>query len=90
MSMEVLGDGEPLGQFASNKGYSDLIAFARKGKFPAAQAFFQTGETEAVPQVVADLLQMAHAGPVDVASTALGLARLIRGRQEATISDGTS
>lgn len=81
------GKGEGLlGQFASNKGYSDLIAAAKK--YPAFEKFVEDGATENVGPVCKDLEKMAASAPDDVASTAAALLKLMRGKKFVMIARG--
>jgi hypothetical protein len=86
MSYEVANVNESLGQFASNKGYSDLITAA---KTPALRLFFQHGATEDVPAVVAELRALEHSADPDVGKTAKTFADLIRGQDLVVIHNGT-
>jgi len=84
MSYEVIGDTHSLGQFASGKGYQDLID-AGKGS-PALEKLFDAGESDDVPGVIEALSKIE--GSDDVVSTAAGLAKLIEGQKSILISDG--
>jgi uncharacterized iron-regulated protein len=86
MSYEVANHKESLGQFASNKGYGDLIEAATCYK--AAAEFFRTGVTEDVRAVIKDLRDIAEKAVPDVAETAKTLAKLIKGQKIAIITDG--
>jgi hypothetical protein len=93
MSMEVIGGaGESLGQFASNAGYSDLIAAAKemsRAESRKIRAFFRTGETSDVPAVMKELRALAKDSPTaDVKETATGLALLLANEKAAIISNG--
>jgi len=92
MSYEVIGDSKPLGQFASNKGYTDLIdaADAAADKYPALQGLFDTGRSKNVAKVITELNTLAATASKDVASTARTLVSLIAGKKKIVISDGVS
>jgi hypothetical protein len=61
----------------------------RRGKgYKAAQAFFRTGMTQDVPAVMRELRQIAKNAPPDVAVTARTLAKLIKGRENAIVTNG--
>ncbi len=64
-----------LGQFASTRGYSDLIAAA---KTPALRKFFKNGSTSDVKACMSELRALAINSPKDVASTAMALESLMR------------
>ena len=74
-----------LGQFASNKGYSDLLAAA---KTPALRRFFKTGATEDVKKVKSELRALSLTAPKDVAETALALEKLLGNLKFAMIARG--
>ena len=75
-----------LGQFASTKGYSDLIEAATT---PALCRFFKLGATEECAKVRSELRALALHAPKDVASTALALEKLMAGLKFAMITNGT-
>jgi len=90
MSVELANEHGPLGQFASNAGYSDLIA-AVTSKYPNLHLFLQTGSTEgrALKSVQAEL--RTFSGSVtddDVRSTALALDHLLADTDLAIITTG--
>jgi hypothetical protein len=75
-----------LGQFASTKGYSDLIAAATHD--PILMKFFHDGATENTIVVRSRLMQLAiHAQP-DVAHTARGLAQMMQGQHFVMVTQG--
>jgi len=87
VSYSVVGDEELLGQFATNKGYADLIEAAQG--LPVLEDFFENGETERVPEVVTALRVMAHVtDDSDIKTTARGLADLIKGQKSVMVTDG--
>jgi hypothetical protein len=86
MSYEVIGDIGSLGQFASNRGYGDLIAAG--SRHPPLKQLFETGESSDVPGVIAALNRIES--PPDVKTTAHGLARMIVDQTSIMISDGLS
>ena len=80
-----------LGQFASTKGYSDLIAAARATEYPTLADFFEEGVTEQVADVRKELAKLAKASDnADVASTARALRRLAEGQEMIVITNGAS
>ena len=91
MSIEVYSRSGSLGQFASNKGYSDLIAASQKD--PVLRPFFDNANTDNPKEIaaVADRLGvLAEKAPEDVASTAKELQKLIQGQSLVFITNGTS
>jgi len=84
MSWELANEEKSLGQFASNRGYADLIA-AAKGK-PALEELFDQGISRDVASCIAEL--EAISGDESVRSTAARLAALMRGQAVAVITDG--
>ena len=78
-----------LGQFASTKGYSDLIAAVGKD-YPALKAWFKTGVTGDVKTCRAELKKLAEDSETvpDVASTANALRDLADGLEVAIITNG--
>jgi hypothetical protein len=87
VSYEVANATESLGQFASGKGYDDLIAASKL--HGALVRFFETGETTEVESCIAELGAIAkEAADAGVRSTAAGLAELMRGQEVAIITDG--
>jgi hypothetical protein len=89
-------DGEEsglLGQFASTRGYSDLIAAveSKVRNYPAINMFFERGVTEHVNQVRAELAKLVKAtGDKDVASTAKALLELSDGQKMLIITNGAN
>ena len=77
-----------LGQFASNRGYSDLIK-ASAG-YPALSNFFRVGVTDEVTRVREELGRLAERASADVASTARALLALSDGQELIIITDGES
>ena len=77
-----------LGQFASTKGYSDLI----KAAFGYAELsrFFRDGATDKVEEVRAELRQLIRRTSPDVASTAKALLALSMGETLLIIANGAS
>jgi hypothetical protein len=93
MSVEIVnGNNVSLGQFASNKGYSDLIAAVdEEDGYNSLKAFLEAGMTKDVVGVGADLLSFSNSADKEVAMTAVGLERLLRGQKIAVmITDGSS
>jgi hypothetical protein len=87
MSYELANATESLGQFASNRGYGELIAAA--GDYGALEDFFATGETKDVESCIAELTALAGAvTDPSVQFTAAGLAGLMRRQEVAIITDG--
>jgi hypothetical protein len=84
MSYEIFGDTECLGQFASGKGYNDLIEAAKDS--PALNKLIDAGESSDVAGVIEELNKIE--GPADVVSTATGLAKMIQGQKSILISNG--
>ena len=60
-----------LGQFASTRGYSDLVRAAFS--YPALARFLELGATEKVDDVRGELKELARRASKDVASTAKAL-----------------
>ena len=88
MSMYVSNGTTELGQFASNKGYDDLIEAARQS--PSLKMFFSAASADGkdvVGHVCSEL--RALKAPKDVLSTAKGLADMIDGEDLVFITDGT-
>ena len=80
-----------LGQFASTKGYSDLIAATGKG-YPALEDWFESGVTGNVKGCRAELKKLAEDSktPKDIASTANALRDLVDGLEVAIITNGAN
>lgn len=88
MSMEVANETELLGQFASNRGYSDLIKAATSA-YPALRSLVKHGASEHVPAVIADLDKLIGAHKrADVVSTAKALKELIAHQDLIVITNG--
>ena len=88
MSVEIGNGTELLGQFASNKGYSDLIHATAKD-YPALKKFFSYGATDDISNVERELVVLADVSEdADVVSTAKALAGLIDGQDVAVITNG--
>lgn len=85
MSIELANAGGVLGQFASNKGYSDLIDVCQA--IPVLKKFFDDANTEDVPGVEDALNRITT--PPDVVSTAHQLAALMHGQDLVYITNGT-
>jgi hypothetical protein len=77
-----------LGQFASTRGYSDLISAAKKHKLLALQELFRHGVSGDVEQVRAELKTLAGLAPADVASTAKALRDLAEDQDMILITNG--
>ena len=88
MSMEVASERGSLGQFASNRGYSDLI-LAVGDNYPTLADWFETGVTEKISDATKELKQLAAKADSDVAETAHTLAGLISDEDVAVIHFGT-
>ncbi len=88
MSMYVSNGKEELGQFASGKGYSDLIDAARQS--PSLKMFFAAASADGKDVVdhVCGALRALKA-PRDVKESADGLADMIDGEDLVFITDGT-
>ena len=87
MSYEVISRGISIGQFASNKGYADLIKAAKK--YPSLAALFRNGTSTSTIQIAVELKALAReTKDAGVASTAMTLADLVRGQREIIITDG--
>ena len=89
MSYEVASGNKSLGQFASNKGYSDFIAAVRRGIYPALKRLVNSGQSDNVDAVREELSALATVvSDRDVAASARELAGLIKGQKKIVISDG--
>lgn len=88
MSYELANDTKSLGQFASNRGYSDLIIAAES--YTALAKFFDAGETDQTEDCVTELKQLAEAEGGGVAKTATALAKLLDGQEWVAITDGVT
>lgn len=86
MSYEVFGDTDCLGQFASGRGYQDLIDAAKDS--PALNKLIDVGESDDVAAIIEELNKIE--GSADVVSTATGLAKMIEGQKSILISSGVT
>ena len=87
MSYYAANLDELLGQFASNKGYDDLIQAAAGSR--CLSSFFHHGVTRDVQTCVAELDKLALAvKDDDIATTATALANLIQHERVAVITNG--
>lgn len=88
MSMYVNTNDEELGQFASNKGYADLVEASKSN--PTLKMFFDAGSADGMHVVaaVAKALRKLVCKP-DIEETAHGLADMIEGEDLVYITDGT-
>ncbi len=79
-----------LGQFASTKGYSDLIAAVEGEKYRALNEFFEHGVTGDVKTCRAELKKLADDPKTDAdgATTANALRDLVDGLEVAIITNG--
>jgi hypothetical protein len=75
-----------LGQFASTRGYSDLIDAAKDS--PALAKFFKAGYSEDVAEVQKDLKEISGHENADVASTAKALLDLTQGQEFLMVTNG--
>ena len=90
MSYEVYAGDAALGQFASNKGYHDLLEAAevRGKKYPALKQLFDDGATGQAGTCAEELRELADEVADDVRDTALGLAKLIAKQTDVVLTDG--
>jgi hypothetical protein len=86
MSYEVFGDTHSLGQFASGRGYQDLIDAAKDS--PALNKLIDAGVSDDVAAIIEELNKIE--GSPDVVSTATGLAKMIEGQKSILISNGVT
>ena len=77
-----------LGQFASTKGYSELMDAANKKDYPTLYQFFEDGVTGDVGQVRAELKTLAAVASKDVANCARIMRDLAEGQTMLIITDG--
>jgi hypothetical protein len=77
-----------LGQFASTKGYSDLILAAEHGDYPELEQWFESGVTDRVAEVQKELERMSASAPSDIASTASALLELTKGQDLLIVTNG--
>jgi hypothetical protein len=77
-----------LGQFASTRGYSDLIRAA--SSYAALSELFRDGATEKVDEARKELAQLVKRGSPDVASTARALLELSDGQEMLIITNGAN
>ena len=75
-----------LGQFASTRGYSDLIDAAKDS--PSLAKFFKAGYSEDVAAVQKDLKEISGHENADVASTAKALLDLTQGQEFLMVTNG--
>lgn len=89
MSMYVNTNDKELGQFASNKGYADLVEASRSD--PTLKMFFDAGSAdgEHVVDAVCGALRAAKSDTPGVKDTANGLADMIEGHDLVYVTDGT-
>ncbi len=89
MSMQVNNATEELGQFASNRGYQDLIEASKSD--PTLKMFFDAASADGkhVVEAVCKALRDVTSGKADVDETANGLADMIDGQDLVYITDGT-
>lgn len=85
MSIELANEEGTLGQFASNKGYSDLIEVCQA--IPVLSKFFDDANTEDVSGIESALNNITS--PPDVVTTAHQLAALMYGQDLVYITNGT-
>lgn len=80
-----------LGQFASTRGYSQLIEHARGHEYPFLADFFGKGVTDRVGAVRKELAHLIRTtNEEDVASTAKALRDLAEGEDFLVITNGAS
>ena len=93
MSYELASESGPIDQFASGKGYADLIHAIGSSKYPALRSLVVHGATEHVSACISELGRLSHVlgenNDSGVVTTAKGLARLMHGLDIAIITDGT-
>ena len=77
-----------LGQFASTRGYTDLIKAAKKYKLRTLQQFFRDGVTGDVEAVRSQLETLAEKAGGDVATTAKAMSDLAKGQDMLLITNG--
>lgn len=89
MSMQINNATKELGQFASNKGYADLVEASKSS--PTLKMFFDAGSADGahVVDAVCAALRAVKTDKADVKETANGLADMIEGEDLAFITDGT-
>ena len=89
MSIEIGNEEKLLGQIASNRGYSDLIAVAKR---PVLRTLFSGGFTTHVDTCVEALNDLADDPKTNknVADTARNMAKMMAGESFIVITDGTS
>lgn len=86
MSWYLANEDGPIDQFASVSGLRDLRAAAEHQ--PALKDFFEVGATQNVTLCIVELGHVAKTAAPDVASTAKGLADLMRGQKLVSITQG--
>ena len=79
-----------LGQFASTKGYGDLIEAANGKDYPVLFQFFTDGVTAEVEQARAELMRLAAVSRKDVASTARAMRKLADGQEIIIVTNGAN
>ena len=89
MSLYLANETEVIGQFASNKGYTDLIA-ASKG-FRNLTSLFENGVSESIDDLQTELkLIVKHCKLPDIVSSAKALDTLLEGQDCVVVTDGTT
>lgn len=86
MSMELANERESLGQFATNKGYTQLIRAAKP--YPALNQFFREGATKDIAGCRSELAALAKVSGSEVADTARALSSLMDGQKVAVVTSG--
>jgi hypothetical protein len=79
-----------LGQFASGRGYTDLIDAVDAGDYPALAKFFKDGASEQVSQMRAELKRFSAKTGKDLRDTATALRDLMDDQKFVMVTDGTS
>ena len=79
-------------QFASGRGLTDLTtAIEAAGEYPALDEFFREGVSERVSELRAELAKFAaKEADADIAKTARGLAKLMKGQTLVMVTQGIS
>lgn len=91
MSMHLIDETQrDLGQFASNKGYSDLIRAIHQdaANNQILLGLIRTGVTEDTEGAIAELETLAEVAEPSVASTAVDMKQLMVGKKAVAISNG--
>ena len=87
MSWSLKNEHGLMDQFATTSGLADLRR-ASTGQ-PALSEFFRDGQTENVPQCITELAVVASkTKDADIKSTALGLAKMMKGQKWLGITNG--